>query len=99
MASRQYIYNTTDAANFAAFAPISLCLFVAWIIFVSHIGQAGMYGNLGGTGWWLWSCMILYTLVTYHFAFLKLWAAAHILMQNLCSWFIMNQGGANRTKR
>jgi hypothetical protein len=49
MASRQYVYNTTDAANFAAFAPISFCLFVAWIIFVSYIGQAGMYGNIRGT--------------------------------------------------
>jgi len=49
MATKQYVYNTTDAANFAAFTPISWCLFVAWIIFVSYIGQAGMYGNLGGT--------------------------------------------------
>ena len=49
MASHQYVYNITDAANFAAFTPISWCLFVAWIIFVSYIGQAGMYGNLWGT--------------------------------------------------
>jgi hypothetical protein len=49
MASQHYVYNTRDAANFAAFTPISWCLFVAWIIFVSYIGQAGMYENLGGT--------------------------------------------------
>ena len=53
MASRQYVYNTRDAANFAAFTPISWCLFVGWIIFVSYIGQGGMYGNLRGTSWWL----------------------------------------------
>ena len=49
MASREYVYNTRDAANFAAYTPIFWCLFVAWIIFASYIGQAGMYGNLGGT--------------------------------------------------
>lgn len=43
MASQHYVYNTRDAANFAAFTPISWCLFVAWIIFVSYIGQGGMY--------------------------------------------------------
>jgi len=49
MASRHYVYNTRDAANFAAFTPIFWCLFVGWIIFVSYIGQAGTYGSLGGT--------------------------------------------------
>ena len=63
MASRDYVYNTRDAANFAAFAPISWCLIVAWIIFVSYIGQAGMYGNPGSTCCWLWSFMILDTSV------------------------------------
>ena len=80
MASREYVYNTTDAAKFAAFTPISWCLFVAWIIFVSYIGQAGTCGNLGGTCWWHGSCMILDTIVTYHFAFLKPSAAAHMLL-------------------
>jgi hypothetical protein len=49
MASRDYVYNTTDAANFAAFAPIYWCFFLAWIIFVSYIGQAGTYGKFGST--------------------------------------------------
>jgi hypothetical protein len=80
MASRQYIYNTRDAANFAAFTPISWCLFVAWIIFISYIGQGGMYGNLGGTYWWLWSFIILDTSVTYNFSFLKPQTAAQMLL-------------------
>jgi hypothetical protein len=79
MASPQYVYNTGDAANFAAFRPISWCLFVAWIIFLSYIGQAGMNGILGGTCWWHWSCMILDTSVTYHFVFLKPLAAANMI--------------------
>jgi len=82
MASRHYVYNARDAANFAAFAPISWCLFHAWVFFVTYIGQAGTYGDLGGTCWWLWACMILDTSVAYHFAFLKPWAAAHILAHN-----------------
>jgi hypothetical protein len=70
MASQHYVYNTRDAANFAAFTPISWCLFVAWIIFVSYISQGGMYqlgswepyrypfrhGNCGYTHWWHESC-------------------------------------------
>ena len=71
MSSQDYVYNTRDAANFAAFTPIFWCLFLGWIIFVSYIGQAGTYGSLGGTYCWHWSCMILDTSVTYHFAFLK----------------------------
>jgi hypothetical protein len=43
MASQHYVYNTTDAANFAAFVPITWCLFTAWIIFISYIGYGGMY--------------------------------------------------------
>jgi hypothetical protein len=61
MVSQHYVYNTTDAAKFAAFTPIFWCLFVGWIIFVSYIGQAGMYGSFGGTYWWHWSFMILDT--------------------------------------
>jgi len=36
--------------------------------------------KLGGTYWWRWSFMILDTSVTYHFVFLKPWAAAHMLL-------------------
>jgi hypothetical protein len=54
MASRHYVYNTTDAANYAAFTPILWCFFVAWMIFVSYNGQAGKCGSyevpVGGTG-------------------------------------------------
>lgn len=45
MASRHYVYNTRDAANYAAFTPISWCFFVAWIIFISYIGQKVKYGT------------------------------------------------------
>jgi hypothetical protein len=71
MASREYVYNTGDAAKFAAFTPISWFLFVGWIIFVSYTCQAGMYGNLVFTTWWLWSFKILDTNMTYHFAILN----------------------------
>jgi hypothetical protein len=80
MGSRHYVYNTRDAANFAAFTPIFWCLFLGWIIFVTYIGQAGMYGSLEGTCWWHWSVMILDTSVTYHFAFLKPGSAARMLL-------------------
>ncbi|GFG36025.1 hypothetical protein Cfor_12777, partial [Coptotermes formosanus] len=46
MASQHYVYNTRDAANFAAFTPISWCLFVAWIIFVSYISQGGLLNRV-----------------------------------------------------
>jgi hypothetical protein len=46
MASRHYVYNTTEAANFAAFAPVFFCLFTAWIIFTSYIGRGGMWSGV-----------------------------------------------------
>ncbi|XP_021920277.1 O-acyltransferase like protein-like isoform X2 [Zootermopsis nevadensis] len=46
MASRYYVYNPTEAANFAAFAPIFCCLFLAWIIFMSYIGHGGLLGRV-----------------------------------------------------
>ncbi|XP_069685548.1 nose resistant to fluoxetine protein 6-like isoform X2 [Periplaneta americana] len=45
MADRHYVYNPADAAKFAAFAPIAICLFIAWIIFISFIGQGGLLGQ------------------------------------------------------
>lgn len=36
-----YEYDALHAANYAAFAPITWCLFFAWIIFTSHIGTGG----------------------------------------------------------
>ncbi|EDV91949.1 nose resistant to fluoxetine protein 6 [Drosophila grimshawi] len=33
-----YVYNSTHAAIYAAFAPIAWCLFFSWIVFVSHNG-------------------------------------------------------------
>lgn len=41
MGDRSYIYNRVDAANYAAFAPITWCLFFGWIIFTSHTGNGG----------------------------------------------------------
>jgi peptidoglycan/LPS O-acetylase OafA/YrhL len=46
MASRYYVYNTSDAASYAAFVPIYWCLFLAWVIFVSYIGQAGLLNRM-----------------------------------------------------
>lgn len=39
MGSIDYQYNSTHAANYAAFAPIAWCSFFAWIIFTSHLGH------------------------------------------------------------
>ncbi|KAH8331979.1 hypothetical protein KR067_006582 [Drosophila pandora] len=38
MGDINYVYNSTHAAIYAAFAPIAWCLFFSWIVFVSHNG-------------------------------------------------------------
>ncbi|KAH8305318.1 hypothetical protein KR044_002142, partial [Drosophila immigrans] len=38
MGDINYIYNSTHAAIYAAFAPIAWCLFFSWVVFVSHNG-------------------------------------------------------------
>lgn len=38
MGHKDYIYNSTHAAHYAAFAPIAWCSFFAWVIFTSHLG-------------------------------------------------------------
>lgn len=39
MGSMDYKYNPTDAACYAAFAPIVWCLSFAWVIYKSHFGH------------------------------------------------------------
>ncbi|KAK4880106.1 hypothetical protein RN001_008252 [Aquatica leii] len=46
MGSINYTYNPVDAAWYAAFAPIFWCFTFAWIIFTSHIKQAGIMGKI-----------------------------------------------------
>lgn len=41
MGDRAYVYNRLDAANYAAFAPITWCIFFGWIIFTSYTGNGG----------------------------------------------------------
>ncbi|KAB0797842.1 hypothetical protein PPYR_08835 [Photinus pyralis] len=46
MGSIDYVYNPTDAAWYAAFAPIFWCLAFAWIIFTAHTKQTGFIGKI-----------------------------------------------------
>ncbi|XP_059617038.1 nose resistant to fluoxetine protein 6 isoform X1 [Phlebotomus argentipes] len=41
-----YVYNTTHAAHYAAFAPIAWCSFFAWIIFTSHLGYESLLSRM-----------------------------------------------------
>ncbi|XP_039298057.1 O-acyltransferase like protein [Nilaparvata lugens] len=41
MSDRHYVYDRIDAANYAAFAPITWCLFFSWVIFCAHTGNGG----------------------------------------------------------
>lgn len=41
MGNMEYKYNPTDAAWYAAFAPITWCFSFAWIIYKSHFGHEG----------------------------------------------------------
>ncbi|CAH0557874.1 unnamed protein product [Brassicogethes aeneus] len=45
MGSIDYVYNPTDAAWYAAVAPILWCFSFAWIVFTTHIGHKGLFGN------------------------------------------------------
>nr|XP_018902033.1 PREDICTED: nose resistant to fluoxetine protein 6-like [Bemisia tabaci] len=45
MGDQSYVYDRWDAANYAAFAPITWCLYFAWIIFISHTGNGGIMGR------------------------------------------------------
>lgn len=38
MGSKNYVYNSTHAALYAAFGPIAYCSFFGWIIFTHHLG-------------------------------------------------------------
>lgn len=41
--STQYRYNATFAAQYAALAPISSALAIAWLIYAVHSGHCGEY--------------------------------------------------------
>lgn len=45
MGDVSYVYNSTHAAIYAAFAPIAWCFFFAWIVFVSHMGYKNRLTN------------------------------------------------------
>ncbi|XP_060661802.1 nose resistant to fluoxetine protein 6 [Drosophila nasuta] len=46
MGDINYVYNSTHAAIYAAFAPIAWCLFFSWIVFVSHNGYTNQLTKL-----------------------------------------------------
>ncbi|XP_030382326.1 nose resistant to fluoxetine protein 6 [Scaptodrosophila lebanonensis] len=46
MGDINYVYNSTHAAIYAAFAPIAWCLFFSWIVFVSHNGYKNKFTRL-----------------------------------------------------
>ncbi|KAH8420160.1 hypothetical protein KR009_006411, partial [Drosophila setifemur] len=46
MGDINYVYNSTHAAIYAAFAPIAWCLFFSWIVFVSHNGYTNKVTKL-----------------------------------------------------
>ncbi|XP_002025449.2 uncharacterized protein LOC6600394 [Drosophila persimilis] len=46
MGDINYVYNSTHAAIYAAFAPIAWCLFFSWIVFVSHNGYTNKLTKL-----------------------------------------------------
>ncbi|KAG8282144.1 hypothetical protein J6590_043688 [Homalodisca vitripennis] len=62
MGDRAYIYNRLDAANYAAFAPITWCLFFTWIIFTSHTGNGGFLSKLLS-----WRGFQVFTRISYSF--------------------------------
>lgn len=45
MGDINYVYNSTHAAIYAAFAPIAWCLFFSWIVFVSHNGYKSEFAS------------------------------------------------------
>ncbi|ALC49761.1 drd [Drosophila busckii] len=46
MGDINYVYNSTHAAIYAAFAPIAWCLFFSWIVFVSHNGYTNKFTRM-----------------------------------------------------
>ncbi|XP_023032742.1 nose resistant to fluoxetine protein 6 [Drosophila willistoni] len=46
MGDINYVYNSTHAAIYAAFAPIAWCLFFSWIVFVSHNGYKNKFTQI-----------------------------------------------------
>ncbi|KAL1132309.1 hypothetical protein AAG570_010265 [Ranatra chinensis] len=61
MGSRFYVYDRMDAANYAAFAPITWCLFFSWIIFTSHTGNGGIISKLASWRGFQISTRLAYT--------------------------------------
>ncbi|RZC33579.1 nose resistant to fluoxetine protein 6, partial [Asbolus verrucosus] len=60
MGSIDYVYNPTDAAWYAAFAPILWCFSFGWIIFTAHIGHMGPLERL-----FSWPLFSLWTKISY----------------------------------
>lgn len=60
MGSINYVYNPTDAAWYAAFAPIFWCISFGWIIFSVHLGHEDLLGRI-----FSWSGFSLWTKISY----------------------------------
>ncbi|EFA04173.1 O-acyltransferase like protein [Tribolium castaneum] len=60
MGSIDYVYNPTDAAWYAAFAPILWCFSFGWIIFTSHLGYKGLVERF-----FSWPPFSLWTKISY----------------------------------
>jgi peptidoglycan/LPS O-acetylase OafA/YrhL len=60
MGSIDYVYNPTDAAWYAAFAPILWCIAFGWIIFTTHIGYRG-----GFERFFSWPPFSIWTKISY----------------------------------
>lgn len=45
MSVADYEFSSSNSAKYSAFAPISWCLFFAWVIFTSQLGQESMNYN------------------------------------------------------
>ncbi|XP_075219173.1 drop dead [Lycorma delicatula] len=62
MSYRNYVYDRLDAANYAAFAPVTWCLFFSWIIFCAHTGNGGFLCKI-----FSWKGFLVCTRLSYTF--------------------------------
>lgn len=60
MGNIDYTYNPTDAAWYAAYAPILWCFSFAWLIFTSHLGHETQLSRLLS-----WKGFLLWTRISY----------------------------------
>ena len=46
MTSKEYDYNVTEAAQYAALSPVTWSFSLAWVIVACHVGFGGMISHL-----------------------------------------------------